>query len=327
MTLFELIKLLRVHLKPLVAVALAAAIICGAGYALKTAISPVYTAKAYVVTTGGAFNAVSGLADKEALANVTVEGATVEASATTAQNMVTFTAKAPTSSQAISAANQAASSLADLATANAGVTNAAVTSAAGASLAGKGPLLYVAVGLLGGLFCAIIVIVLRDSMRGGVCSPQVVAERGLTFLGELQNDQTRMRIVLANFQFTGKSEGVDVGTGAGTGAGVSAGTDAGASAGSSTILLHPTNKKVHLQEACDMLTPAANEVQVALRMSLPLEESVDTLYQGSKVTSVVVVVEEYTSTIAEVEEIVHEFALAGIHVGGFVYLPYTKHKK
>ncbi len=325
MTLFELIKLLRVHLKPLVVVALAAAIICGAGYALKTAISPVYTAKAYVVTTGGAFNAVSGLADKEALSNVTVEGATVEASATTAQNMITFTAKAPTSSQAISAANQAASSLADLATANAGVTNAAVTSAAGASLAGKGPLLYVAVGLLGGLFCAIIVIVLRDSMRGGVCSPQVVAERGLTFLGELQNDQTRMRIVLANFQFTGKSEGA--GADAGAGAGVSVGTGAGASAGSSTILLHPTNKKVHLQEACDMLTPAANEVQVALRMSLPLEESVDTLYQGSKVTSVVVVVEEYLSTIAEVEEIVHEFALAGIHVGGFVYLPYTKHKK
>lgn len=325
MTLFELIKLLRVHLKPLVVVALAAAIICGVGYALKTAISPVYTAKAYVVTTGGAFNAVSGLADKEALSNVTVEGATVEASATTAQNMITFTAKAPTSSQAISAANQAASSLADLATANAGVTNAAVTSAAGASLAGKGPLLYVAVGLLGGLFCAIIVIVLRDSMRGGVCSPQVVAERGLTFLGELQNDQTRMRIVLANFQFTGKSEGA--GADAGAGAGVSVGTGAGASTGSSTILLHPTNKKVHLQEACDMLTPAANEVQVALRMSLPLEESVDTLYQGSKVTSVVVVVEEYLSTIAEVEEIVHEFALAGIHVGGFVYLPYTKHKK
>lgn len=303
MTLFELGKLLRIHLKPIVVVTLAAALICGAGYALKTTLSPVYTAKAYVVTTGGTFNAVSGLADKEAIAAVTVEGATVEANATTAQNMVTFTAQAPTSSQAISAANQAASSLSDLATENAGVTSASVTNATGAARAGKSPLLYAAVGLCAGLFCAIAWFVLKDSLRGGVHSPQAVAERGMTFLGELTNDEARLRVVLANFQFAGSNN-----------------------AFAQTVLLHPTNKDVHIQAACDMLVPVANEANVVLRTSLPLEESVDTLYQGSNADTVVVVVEENTSTLAEIDEIVREFDLAHLNAGGFVFLPYMKHK-
>lgn len=304
MTLLELCKLLRVHIKALVVVALVAAIACGAGCVLKTSISPVYAAKASVVITGGAFNAATGLAANEAIADVSVEGVSVESSANTSQNTITFTAKASTDSLAINAANQAASSLADLASNKAGATSTTITSAKAASLTGKSPFLYAGVGFFGGLFCVIAYFVIRDSMRGGVHSPQAVAESGLTFLGELQNDEARMRIILANFQFSGNTN----------------------QTGSPDILLHPTNKKVHLQEACDMLASAAKEAKVALHTSLPLQESVDTLYKGRDVHAVVVVVEENTSTLAEIEEIVREFALANIHAGGFVYMPYTKHK-
>lgn len=53
-----------------------------------------------------------------------------------------------------------------------------------------------------------------------------------------------------------------------------------------------------------------------------MEESVAVLYKGREADSVVVVVEEEISTLGDIDELVREFAIAGITPGGFAYVPY-----
>ena len=40
----------------------------------------------------------------------------------------------------------------------------------------------------------------------------------------------------------------------------------------------------------------------------------------------IVVVEEGTSTLTEIEEVIRKFTIAGVPVGGFVYVPMNKAK-
>lgn len=59
-----------------------------------------------------------------------------------------------------------------------------------------------------------------------------------------------------------------------------------------------------------------------LKVAPALEESVAVLYKGREADSVVVVVEGEISTFSDIDELVREFAIAGITPGGFVYVPY-----
>ncbi len=303
MTLLELLKLLRLHIKGIIIFPLVCAVICYAGASFIASAHPSYTATSTVVTTGGSFTSVAGLADSAA-SSVTEDGASVTSSATTTQNTVTFTAKGTSSEVAVTAANSAATNLSELVQEKAGVTSATVKEAKTASATGKSPLLYALVGLLAGLFCVIVYCVLRDSVRGGIHTPEAVAACGLTYLGTLNADKARMRIVVANFHFSGKNK----------------------DSVAKNILLHPTNSKVHINDACTMLSEAATEADIELNSAPAFDESVYTLYEGHDADAVIVVVEEDVTTIAEVDEIVREFSIANINAGGFVYLPYKKHK-
>ncbi len=299
MTLLELFKLLRFHAKRIVIVTVACAAVCFVGALLVSVIKPSYTATATVVTTGGSFTSVSGLATSEASSASTAD-ATVSAAATTTNNMVTFTAKGSSSEAVLNAVNDAADALAKTAKKQQVASGATVNKAELASASGKSPLLYAAVGFVGGLFCVVAYYVLVDTARGGVHSPEAVEELGLTYLGTLQPVESRMRIVMANFHFSNKNEGFV----------------------SKNVLLQPANPRVRIRDAYEMLAPAANEAGVVLRAAPALEESVYTLYKGRDADTVIVVVEEEVTTFDELAELVREFKIANIKAGGFVYLPY-----
>ena len=304
MTILEFLKLLRLHLKSTIIIPIICAVICFASMAFISSAHPSYTATSTVVTTGGSFASVAGLAESEA-SKVFDNGATVEASTSTTQNKVTFTAKGTSSEFAINAANSAAANLSELANQNANVTSATVNEAKTASNSNKNPLLYALVGFLGGLFCVVVYHVLRDTVRGNIHTPEAVSACGLTYLGALSTNKARMRIVVANFHFSNKDK----------------------NSVAKNILLHPTNSKVHIDDAYDMLSEIATEAEMDLSIAPAFEESVYTLYEGRDADTVIVVVEENVTTIAEIDEIVREFKIANINAGGFVYLPYKKKKE
>ncbi len=299
MTLLELIKLLRLHLKRIAIVTVACAAVCFVGALLVSVIKPSYTATATVVTTGGTFTSVSGLATSEASSASTADVA-VSATSTTTNNTVTFTAKGSSSEAVLNAVNDAASALAKTAKKQQVASGATVNKAELAAASGKSPLLYAFVGFFGGLFCVVAYYVIIDTVRGGVHSPVAVEQLGLTYLGTLCPDESRMRIVMANFHFSNKNEGFV----------------------SKNVLLQPANSRVRIRDAYEMLAPAANEAGVVLRAAPALNESVYTLYKGRDADTVIIVVEEEVTTFDELDELVREFKIANIKAGGFVYLPY-----
>lgn len=299
MTLLELIKLLRLHVKRIAIVVAACTVVCFVGSLLVSVIKPSYTATSTVVTSGGVFTSVSGLADAEAT-SASTDGATVSATATTSNNTVTFTAKGSSSEATLSAVNDAADNLAKSAKKKQVASDAVVNKAELAKAAGKSPVLYAAVGFMGSLFCMVAYYVLIDTLRGGIHAPEAVEERGLTYLGTLSENEARMRIVVANFHFSNKNEGFV----------------------SKNVLLQPASPRVRIRDAYDMLAPAATEAGIVMRAAPALEDSVYTLYKGREADTVIVVVEEEITTFDEVDELIREFKIANIRPGGFVYLPY-----
>ena len=283
MTLLELLRLLRFRCRKIVIVSAVCGIVCFAGALVFASIKPSYSASANVVVSGGSFSSVSGTATNIA-AQASGDGVSVAAVASTSNSTLTFTGKGSSPDACIKAVNDAANSLAGNALKQQTAATAVVTEADAVTKTGKAPILYV----------------IRDSVRGGVHSPETAAERGLTFLGEVSDDESRMRIVLANFRFSGKDKDVPA----------------------RTVLLVPAGKGVSVRSTCAGLARHAGETDVKLKVAPALEESVAVLYKGREADSVVVVVEEEISTFSDIDELVREFAIAGITPGGFVYVPY-----
>lgn len=302
MTLLELCMLLRAHLKKVVAIPVACGIACFAVFFALSLVSPSYTATASLVSTGGDFTSVAGLADSVA---AKAEGATVTATSSTSNRTITFTAKGKSSDDCVSAANDAVNELSDSAVQKQVAAGTVVTEAESAAKSGKSPVLYGAVGFLGALFCVVAYYVLIDTLRGGVHSPDVVAESGLRYLGAVDGDEAHQRVTMANLRFSGKSKGEFA----------------------RTVLLVPTNKNVDVRGAYTQIAPSANAEGMRVGAAPSLDSAVSVLYKGREVDSVVAVVEAEVSTLAEIQELVHEFEIAGITPGGFVYLPYGFAKK
>ncbi len=302
MTLLELCMLLRAHLKKVVVIPVACGIACLAVFAALSIVHPSYTATASLVSNGGDFTSVTGLANSTA---AKAEGATVTASASTTNRTVTFTAKGSSSDDCVSAANAAVNELSDSAVQQQVASSTVVTQAESAAKTGKSPVLYGAVGFLGALFCVVAYYVLIDTMRGGVHSPEAVAESGLRYLGVLDSDEAHQRVTMANLRFSGKNEGEFA----------------------RTVLLVPTNKNVDVRSAYNQIAHAAADEGMRVGAAPSLDSAVSVLYKGREVDSVVAVVEAEVSTLGEIQELVHEFQIAGITPGGFVYMPYASAKK
>ncbi len=302
MTLLELCMLLRAHLKKVVAIPVVCGIACLAVFAVLSIVHPSYTATASLVSNGGDFTSVTGLANSTA---AKAEGVTVTASASTTNRTVTFTAKGSSSDDCVSAANAAVNELSESAVQQQVASSTVVTQAESASKTGKSPVLYGAVGFLGALFCVVAYYVLADTMRGGVHSPEAVAESGLRYLGVLDSDEAHQRVTMANLRFSGKNEGEFA----------------------RTVLLVPTNKNVDVRSAYNQIAHAAADEGMRVGAAPSLDSAVSVLYKGREVDSVVAVVEAEVSTLGEIQELVHEFQIAGITPGGFVYMPYASAKK
>ncbi len=302
MTLLELCMLLRAHLKKVVVIPVACGIACLAVFAVLSIVHPSYTATASLVSNGGDFTSVTGLANSTA---AKAEGTTVTASASTTNRTVTFTAKGSSSDDCVSAANAAVNELSESAVQQQVASSTVVTQAESASKTGKSPVLYGAVGFLGALFCVVAYYVLADTMRGGVHSPEAVAESGLRYLGVLDSDEAHQRVTMANLRFSGKNEGEFA----------------------RTVLLVPTNKNVDVRSAYNQIAHAAADEGMRVGAAPSLDSAVSVLYKGREVDSVVAVVEAEVSTLGEIQELVHEFQIAGITPGGFVYMPYASAKK
>ncbi len=302
MTLLELCMLLRAHLKKVVVIPVACGIACLAVFAALSIVHPSYTATASLVSNGGDFTSVTGLANSTA---AKAEGVTVTASASTTNRTVTFTAKGSSSDDCVSAANAAVNELSESAVQQQVASSTVVTQAESAAKTGKSPVLYGAVGFLGALFCVVAYYVLADTMRGGVHSPEAVAESGLRYLGVLDSDEAHQRVTMANLRFSGKNEGEFA----------------------RTVLLVPTNKNVDVRSAYNQIAHAAADEGMRVGAAPSLDSAVSVLYKGREVDSVVAVVEAEVSTLGEIQELVHEFQIAGITPGGFVYMPYASAKK
>lgn len=300
MTLLELFKLLRLHVKRIVIVTVACTALCFAGALALSIVKPSYTATATLVASGGSFTSVSGLADAQATA-ASKDGVTVSSTASTTSNTVTLTAKGSSAEAVVETANTVVATLDQAAKEQNVATSTSVSEAEEATKTGKNPVLYAAVGFMGGLFCVVAFYVLADTMRGGVHAPEAVEERGLTYLGTLSEDEARMRIVMANLRFSHKVEG-----------GIA-----------KIVLLQPTSSQVRIRDAYNLMAAPAAEAGVKISAAPALEDSVYTLYKGREADSVVVVVEEDVTTFDQVDELVREFKIAGIKAGGFVYLPYN----
>lgn len=298
MTLLELCMLLRAHSKKVVIIPIVCAAACFMGALALSAIHPSFTASARVVSIGGDLTAVNGLADS--LIESAKETSGVSVSSSTTNRTITVTAEGASESEAMETANETAKKISETAKEKQVASDAVVTEAQTAKAANKSPLMYAAVGLLGGAFCVVAYCVLVDTLRSGVHAPESVASEGLCYLGTVDGDESHQRVVAANLSFSGSDK----------------------SAPTRTVLLVPTNKNVGIREVYSQLAQAAAGEGVRIGVAHALDTSVSVLRRGREADSVVVVVEAEVSTLNEVAELMHEFKIAGIEPGGFVYLPY-----
>ncbi len=303
MTILELCMLLRVHIKKVIVVPILCGVICAVAAFGLFFVHPSYTATASVLSVGGDISTVSGLATSLAGKET---AATVTATTTTSSKLVTLKAEGSSADSCVSAANSVANELSSTAVDQKAATSTVVTEAQSASKNGKNPLFYGVVGLLAGLFCIVAYYVLVDMMRGRIHASDAVSETGLTYLGTLDGDEAHQRVAVANLHFSGKNDGAAL---------------------ARTVLLVPTNDQVRIRDAYAQISQAVAAEGMQIGAAPSLDSGVGALYKGRNVDSVVAVIEAEVSTLAEVNELVHEFNVAGIKPGGFLYLPYSASSK
>ena len=304
MSFSEILKLLKIYVVRIIVVAIACALIGFAGAKVVAKFNPSYTATSTVVTAGGTFATATGIANSAAT-QASQSGVVVTATSTTTNYTITFTAKGKTKSGVINAANGAANTFSDNAKSQEAVKNTTVTLSDSAKSTHKSATFYALAGFVVGLFIMVAFYLLRASIKRAIYSPEAVSSSGLPFLGCIKGDASSARIAVANFQFSGKDENNF----------------------SRKVLLHPTNSSVNVAGVRRVLTDQATQAGMILREAPALKDSVFTLYEGKKADAVIVVVEEGTSTLTEIEEVIREFSIADVPVGGFVYVPQNKAKK
>lgn len=302
MTILDFCILLRVNIKKIIAVPILCGVICLAAAFAFSSIHPSYTATASVLSIGGDISTVDGLASSIASKGTSAK---VSASTSTSKKLVTITAEGSSANGCISAVNSAATELSDAAVEQKASTSTVVTKAESAQKTGKSPFFYGGAGLLVGLLCIVVYCLLIDILRGRVHAPEAVSEVGLTYLGTLDGDEMHQRIAIANLHFSAKSEdGL-----------------------ARTVLLVPSSKQVRIRDAYAQVAQAVTDEGMQIGVGPSLDSGVSALYKGRNVDSVVAVVEAEVSTLTEVQELVHEFGVAGIKPGGFVFLPYNASAK
>ena len=296
MTLIELMRMLRTHLKQIVVIPVVVAVAVFVVYLGK---SSAYSATAKMVTYGGSFASVSGLADMVA-SQASTDDIKVASAATSSSNTIAITAKGADETKAIAAANEAVSTLSQTARDKQVANDTTVEAADEATRSSKNPLVYAAGGWMGALFFVVLFYMLADLVRPRVHGFELVETMGLTYLGSVENDPAKLRLALANIELSGMGDGKRA----------------------KKVRLLPAGSGVRASDAARLLLSAAGG-SARLALAASLEESPDVLFRCGSGESLVIVVEQEVTTVADLEEIRHELGIAKIEPAGFVYLPYS----
>lgn len=298
MTFLEFCALMRSHLKKIIVIPCVAGALClGCAFAI-SAINPSFSAKATIVCSGGDFTAVTGLASSVASGQI---GATVSASASTTNKTITLKASGSSADLCVNAVNQAVNELLEAINDKQLASSATVNEARQAQRTGKSPVFYGLAGFAAALFCVVSLCVIVDKTRGGVHSSSSIAKSGLKCLGVLDGNPAHHNLVIANLRFSGHDKGLFA----------------------EKVLLVPSNGKVQVDKARKLLAELAESDDLQICVAPALDSAVSALYEGRKADSVVAVAEAEVSSHMEIDELLHEFEIAGITPAGYVYLPYN----
>lgn len=296
MTLIELMRMLRTHLKQIVVIPV---VVAAAVFAVYLGKSSSYSATAKMVTYGGSFASVSGLADMES-SQASTDDVKVTSTATSSSNTISITAKAADEAKALSLANEVVSTLSQTAKDKQVANDTTVETADEATRSSKNPLVYAAGGWMGGLFLVVLFYMFADLVSPRVHGFELVETMGLTYLGTVENDPAKLRLALANIDLSGMGEGKRA----------------------KKVRLLPAGSGVRASDAARLLLSAAGG-SARLALAASLDESPDVLFRAGSGESLVVVVEQEVTTVADLEELKHELGIAKIDPAGFVFLPYS----
>ena len=285
MTLIELMRMLRTHLKQIVVIPVVVAVAVFVVYLGK---SSAYSATAKMVTYGGSFASVSGLADMVA-SQASTDDIKVASAATSSSNTIAITAKGADETKAIAAANEAVSTLSQTARDKQAANETTIEAADEATRSSKNPLVYAAGGWMGALFFVVLFYMLADLVRPRVHGFELVETMGLTYLGSVENDPAKLRLALANIELSGMGDGKRA----------------------KKVRLLPAGSGVRASDAARLLLSAAGG-SARLALAASLEESPDVLFRCGSGESLVIVVEQEVTTVADLEEIRHELGIAKI---------------
>lgn len=298
MTFLEFCVLMRSHLKKVIVIpVVAGALSLAVAFAI-SAINPNFSAKATVVCSGGDFTAVTGLANSVASGQY---NASVSTSASTTNKTITVKATGSSADSCVSAANQAVNDLSREISDKQLASSTTVSEARQAQRTGKSPLFYGLAGFAAALLCVVSFCVLVDKTKGSVHSSAAAAKSGLKYLGTLDGNPAHHNLVVANLRFSGNDEGLFA----------------------EKVLFVPSNSLVHVEKARDLLIGLAESDTLQICVAPALDCGVSALYEGRDADAVVAVVESEVSSQMEINELIHEFEIAGITLAGYVYLPYN----
>ncbi|MGO5205015.1 hypothetical protein ACTQ2S_04880 [Parolsenella catena] len=156
---------------------------------------------------------------------------------------------------------------------------------------------------MAGLFVMVTWYVMKDTMQPRVWDWHSVEQGAdLTFLGVVTNDRPQLSLICANLGLA------------------------------STKGRHSETKRVYFIPAGDdvngdevfALLGSIRYSACTMALGAPLSQTPNTLFAAREADSVVVIVEEGCSALADIELIIRELKIAGVEPAGFIYLPTSK---
>ena len=314
-TLLELLRLLKLHLKSIIVVTLVCGIVGFGATAVVAKLKPSYSATSTVVVSSGSIGATGGIANSVAQ-DYSKNDVSVKATANSSSASITVVAKSSTPSTCLNAANGAANDISTSAksqeAAKATTVSLASTAKNESPSAGK----YGIIAALGGLFVVICVIVAIDSVKRRVHDWHPIEQTcGLRFLGKVDDDAKNLNLIETNLLLSRKveTEGKHAGNR----------TD-----GLCNICLVPAGSTNAAKQAASAIVAASTSGKIASLIALePLNDDPYALLARFDFDVFAVVIEEEATSYGDIEQVVRELGIAGIEPAGFVYCTKRKGRK
>ena len=305
-TLLELLKLLKLHLKSIVIVTIVCAVVGFGGTTVMAKVSPSYSATASVVVSSGSVGATGGIASSVAQSRST-NGVSVKATTNSSSSTISIVAKGSSASACLNAANGTANELAATAKDQEAAKATTVSLASSAKNESPSATKYGLVAGLGGLFVIVCIVVAIDSVKRRVHDWRPIEEStGLRFLGKLDDDPKTSNLIETNLLLSCKKD--------------DAGKHSSGSNGRCFICLIPAGKTDKAAAAANTVASASLSGKIASLEALPsLVDAPYTLLDHSDADAFAVVVEEEVTNYNDIELVIREFKIAGIEPAGFIY--------